>query len=98
MRSIGEHTDASSSEAELGRIRNGERPSPLSEMVVVSTDPGTTPAPARASVMAAGEALLEYDNDRETAQWGSVEQTEAIELGDRGRLHIYAFFQKKIWY
>ena len=42
--------------------------------------------------MAAAEALLECasvgrtDNDRESAQWGSAEQTEAIELGDRGRL------------
>ena len=36
--------------------------------------------------MAAAEALLEYasvgrtDNDRESAQWGSAGQTEAIEL------------------
>ena len=50
----------------------------------------------RASVMTAAEALLEYasvgrtDNDRESAQWGSAEQTEAIELSDRGRLQICA--------
>ena len=61
--------------------------------MVASADPGTRPVPARASVMAAAEALLEYanggrtDNDRESAQWGSARQTEAIELGDRGRLH-----------
>ena len=56
---------------------------------------GTRPLPARASVMAAAEALLEYacvgrtDNDRVMAQWGSAGQTEAIELGDRGRLQFY---------
>ena len=50
------------------------------------------PVLARASVMAAAAALLEYasvirtDNDRESAQRGSAGQTEAIELGDRGRL------------
>ena len=49
---------------------------------------------SRASVMAAAEALLEYasvgrtDNDRESAQWSSAGQSEAIELGDRGRLQI----------
>ena len=74
MSSIGEHTEASSSEAELGRIRDGERPSPLSEVVVASADTCTRPVPARASVMAAAEAVLEYayvgrtDNDRESAQ------------------------------
>ena len=47
--------------------------------------------------MTAAEALLEYasggwtDNDRESAQWGSAEQTEAIELSDRGRLHTYVY-------
>ena len=41
--------------------------------------------------MAAAKALLEYasggrtDNDRESAQLGPAGQTEAIELGDRGR-------------
>ena len=59
MSSIGEHTEASSSEAELGRIRDDERPS-LSEVVVASADTGTRPEPTRASVMAAAEALLEY--------------------------------------
>ena len=92
MSSIGGHTDASSSEAELGGMRDDERPSPFSEVVVASADTGTRPVPARASVMAAAEALLEYasggriDNDRESAQWGSAGQTEAIELGDRCRL------------
>ena len=91
MSSIGEHTDASSREAELGRIRDDERPS-LSEVAVASADTGTILVPARASVMATAESLLEYasvgrtDNDRESAQWGSAVQTEAIELGDRGRL------------
>ena len=46
MGSIGEHTDASSSEAELGRIGDDERPS-LSEVVVASADTGTRPVPAR---------------------------------------------------
>ena len=70
MSSNGENTEASSSEAELERIRDDERPSPLSEVVVTSADTGTRPVPARASVMAAAEALLEYgnvgrtDNDR----------------------------------
>ena len=65
-------------------------------MVVAFTDTGTRPLPDRASVMAAAEALLEYasvgrtDNDRESAQWGSAGQTEAIELGDRGRLQFGA--------
>ena len=74
MSSIREHTDASSSEAELGIIRDDEHPS-LSEVVVVSADPDTRPVPARASVMVAAEVLLEYanggrtDNDRESAQW-----------------------------
>ena len=92
MSSIGEHTDASSSEAELVRIRDGERPS-LSEVVDNSANPGTRPVSTRESVMAA----LEYasggrtDNDRELAQSGSAEQTEAIELGDHGRLHYYTF-------
>ena len=40
MSSIGEHTDASPSEAELARIRDDERYS-LSEVVVASADPGT---------------------------------------------------------
>ena len=63
----------------------------LSEVVVASADQGTRLVPARASVMAAAEALLEYanggrtDNDRESAQKGSGGQTEAIGLGDRGR-------------
>ena len=80
MSSIGEHTEASSSEAELGRIRDDERPS-LSEVVVASVVTGTRLVPARASVMAAAQALLEYasvgrtDNVRESAQWGSAEQT-----------------------
>ena len=62
-------------------------------MVVASADTGIRPLPARAIVMAAAQALLEYvsvgrtDNDRESAPWGSAGQTEAIELGDRGRLH-----------
>ena len=78
----------------MWRVRDGERPSPRSEVVIASADTGTRPVPARASVMAAAEALLEYasvgrtDNDRESAQWGSTEQTEAIELGDCGRLQI----------
>ena len=92
MSSIGEHTEASSSEAELGRVRDDERPSPLSEVVIASADPGTRPVPARASVTTSAEVLLEYasvgrtDNNRESAQWGSAEQTEAIELGDLDRL------------
>ena len=92
MSSAGEHTEASSSKSELGRVMDYERLSPLSEVVVASADAGTRPVPARASVMAAAEALLEYasvgrtDNDRESAHWGSVGQTNAIELGDRGRL------------
>ena len=60
MSFIGKHTEASSSEAELGRIRDDERPSPLSKVVVASTDTGTRPVLARASVMTAAEALLEY--------------------------------------
>ena len=94
MSSVGEHTEASSSEAEMGGIRDDERSSPLSEVVVASVDTGTRPVLARASVMAAAEALQEYagvgraDSDRESAQWGSAGQTEAIELSDRGRLHI----------
>ena len=92
MSSAGEHTEASSSEAELGRIMDDERLSPRCEVVVASADTGTRPVPARESVMAAAEALLEYasvgrtDNDRESAQLDSVGQTEAIELGDHGRL------------
>ena len=95
MSSIGERTEASSCKGECGRVRDGERPSPRSEVVVAFADTGTRPVPARASVMAAAEGLLEYaivgrtDNDRESAQWGSAGQTESIELGDRGRLHIY---------
>ena len=91
MSSIGKHTEASSSEAELGRVRDDERPSPRSEVVADSADTGTRAVPARASVMAAAEALLEYasvirtDNERESAQWGSAVQTDAIELGDSGR-------------
>ena len=74
MSSIVEYTQTSSSEAELGRIRHDERPS-LSEVVVATADTVTRPVPARASVMDAAEALLEYasvgrtDNDRESAQW-----------------------------
>ena len=74
-----------------------ERLSPRSEVVVASADTGTRPVPARASVMAAAEALLEYacvgrtDNDCESAQWGSAGQTEAMELGDRGRLQYTDF-------
>ena len=96
MSSAGEHTEASSSEAEFGRVMDDERLSPRSEVVVASADTGTRPVPARASVMAATEALLEYagvgrtDNERETAPWGSAEESEAIELGDRGRLQIGA--------
>ena len=92
---IGEHTEASSSEAELGGIRDDERSSPLSEVVVASADTGTRPVPARASVMAVAEVLLECaivdrtNNDHESAQWGSAGQTEVIELDDRGRLHKY---------
>ena len=92
MSSIGKHTEASSSEAEFGRVRDDERPSLRSEVVVASVDTGTRPVPTRASVMAAAEALLEYasvgqtDNDSESAQWDSAGQTEAIELGDRGWL------------
>ena len=76
MSSIGERTEASSSEAECGRVRGGERSSPRFEVMVASANSGTRPVPARASVMAAAEALLEYasvdwtDNDRESAQWG----------------------------
>ena len=95
MNSIGEHAYASSSETEFGRIRDDERPSPLSEVVVASADLGTRAVPARASVMTAAEALLEYandgrtDKDRVSAQWGSAGQTEAVELGDRGRFKSY---------
>ena len=59
MSSIWDHTDASSSEAELERIRDSERPSPLFEGVVASADPDTRPVSVRASVNAAAEALLE---------------------------------------
>ena len=71
---------ASSSEAELGGIRDDER-TPLSEVVVASTDTSFRPVPARASVMADAEALLEYasvgrtDKDRESARWGSARKT-----------------------
>ena len=97
MSSIGERMAASSSEAELRRVMNDECLSLRSEVVVASADTGTRPVPARASVMAAAEALLEYasvgrtDNDRESSQWGSAGQTEAIELGDRGRLECTKF-------
>ena len=63
-------------------------------MAVASVDPGTRPVPARASVMAAAEALLEYasggrtDRDHESAQRGSAGPTEAIELSDRDRLQV----------
>ena len=60
MNFIGEHTEVSSSDAKLGRIRDDGRPSPLSEVVVASADIGSRPVPARASIMAAAEALLEY--------------------------------------
>ena len=65
-------------------------------MVDASADTGIRAVPARASVMAAAEALLEdasvgrTDNERESAQWGSAGQTEAIELGDRGWSQIGA--------
>ena len=67
MSSIGEHTDASASEEECERVRDAERASPLSEVMVISADPGTRPVPARASVMAAAEALLggRTESDRE---------------------------------
>ena len=64
-------------------------------MVVPAAGTGTKPMPARTPKMAAAEALLEYasvgrtDNDRESVQWGSAGQTEASELGVRGRLHGY---------
>ena len=79
MSSIEEYTEASSSDTGLGGIRDDERPSPLSEVVVTSVDTGTRPVPARVSVMADAEALLEYasggrtDNDCESVQWGSAE-------------------------
>ena len=91
MSSINERIEASSSDAECGRVRDGERPSPRFEVVIASADTGTRPVPARALVMDAAEALLEYasvgltDNERESAKWGSAVQTEAIELGDRSR-------------
>ena len=96
MSSIGERTEASTSKVECGRARYGERPSPRSEVVVAPIDTGSRPVPSRSSVMAAAEALLDYasvgrtDNDHESAQWSSSGQTEAIELGDRGRLQIGA--------
>ena len=95
MSSIEEHTDELSSEAVLGRIRDDEHPS-LFEVVVASADPGNRPVPARVSVMAAVEALLDYvssgrtDNDRESTQWGSAGQSQASGLGDRSRLQIGA--------
>ena len=73
MSSIREHTEASSSEAGLERVMDDERPSHRSEVVVASSNTGTRPVPARASLMAAAEALLEYasvgrtDNERESA-------------------------------
>ena len=78
MSSAGEHTEASLSEAGLGRVMDDERLSPRSEVCGRLADTGTRPVPARASVMAAAEALLEYasvdrtDNNRESAQWGSA--------------------------
>ena len=74
MSAAGEHTEASSSKADLGSVRYDERSSHRSEVVVASADTGTRPVPARALVMAAAEALLGYasvgwtDNDRESAQ------------------------------
>ena len=73
-------------------MRGDERPSPHSEVVATSADTGTRLVPSLASVMASAETLLEYasvgrtDNGRESAQWGSAGQTEAIELGYRGQL------------
>ena len=64
--------------------------------MVASADTVNRPVPARVSVMAAAEAPLEYasvgrtDNDRGSVQWSSAGQTEAIELGDCGRLQIGA--------
>ena len=75
MSSIGEHTEASSIQAELGRVRDDECHSPLSEVVVASADTGIRQVSARASVMVACEALMAYasvartDNDRESAHW-----------------------------
>ena len=103
MSSIGKHNEASSREAVLGRIRDDERPS-LSEVVVAFAEAGTRPVPARALVIAAAEALLEYasvgrpDNDRESTQWGSVGQTEAIELSDCGWLQISAQRGARFWW
>ena len=80
----------------MRRVRDDEHHSPRSKVVAASADTGTRPVPTRASAMAAAEALLEYaslsrtDNDRESVQWGSAGQTEAIELGDRDRLQIVA--------
>ena len=96
MSSIREHKDASANEEEWERVQDGDRASPLSDVMVTCADPGTRPVSANTSVMAAA-ALLEYasgartDNDRESAQGGrgSAGQTEAIELGDRGRLQLY---------
>ena len=68
----------------------------LAPVVLASSDTDTRQVPARASVMAAAEALLEYAivgrtvNDRESAQWGSAGRTEAIKLCDCGRLQIGA--------
>ena len=82
-----------------------ERLSPRAEVVVASAETGTRPVPARASVMAVAEALLEYacvgrtDNDRESAQLGSAGQTEAIELDGRGRLqyHLASILAATLW-
>ena len=96
MSSIGEHTEASSSKAELGRVRDDERASSRSEVMVASADTSTRPVPVCASVLTTAETLLEYasvdrtNNDRESVQWGSGGQTEAMELGDRGWLQIGA--------
>ena len=60
MSSIGEHADASASEEEWGRFRDGERVSPLSGVVVAFADLVTRPVSARSSAMTAAEALLEY--------------------------------------
>ena len=97
MSSIGEHTEASSSESELGRIRDNERPSTLSDVVVALRRNRHQTDAARTSLMAAAVALLEYasvgrtNNDRESVQYGSAGKTEAIELGDRGRLQYFLF-------
>ena len=57
MSSIGEHTEASPSEAELGRVRDDERPSPRSEVVVASADTGTSSRTAQLVYQQAWQAL-----------------------------------------